>query len=144
MIAARSIILASAESLSAETVYPGYRLDLGDTAVEVTFIVDIQSLSGSPTTASLTAEVQAVMPHTTGNEFLTERVFSLSDGQAAALAAEGSDWPSPLCDQDTTYPATVQRTYRGFGKDLRLVLTPAFTGGTSPAFVISVVAHAKG
>lgn len=138
------MILASQETVAAAITYPAHRLHLGDWANEVTFVVDIQSLSGAPSTASLTASIQAVMPHTTGNQYLNERVFALDATQLTNLTAEGEDWPNPVCTQASSFPVTVQRTYIGFGKDLRLTLTPSFTGGSSPAFVLSVLAHGKG
>jgi hypothetical protein len=143
MILGRSMILAAGEAVTTAKTYPQHRLGLGDFASEVTFIVDVQSLNGAPTAALLTATIQGVMPHTTGNQYVTERVFNLGTAQAAALTVEGEDWPT-VASEASSYPVTVQRTYRAFGKDLRLVLTPAFTGGTTPSFTVSVVAHAKG
>lgn len=144
MIVGHSHILAAGESLTVATTFPAHRMNVGDYASEVTFIVDVQALNGAPTSASLAAKVQGVMPHTTGYEMLNERLFDLDAAQAAALTADGQDWPAAVATEGSAFPVTIQRTYKGFGKDLRLVLTPSFSGGTSPAFVVSVVMHTKG
>lgn len=117
---------------------------MGDQATEITFIIDVQAVTGSPTSGTITAKVQSVIPHTTGNQYLTERLFDLDAVQKVNLTAEGEDWPNPICTDLSSFPITVQRTYFGFGHDLKLVLTPAFVGGTSPGFTYSVVQVVKG
>ena len=132
-----SDILASVESVSVATTYPANRPWLGDWASELTFIIDVQSATGIGT---LTVKPQGVMPHTTSAQYLNERLFDLDATQRAALTLEGEDWPAPVCTQASVFPITVQRTYVGWGKDLKLVLTP--TGSLVP--VVSIVYQAKG
>lgn len=144
MILGRSMILASQESLTVATTYPTHRLHLGDWSNEVTFTIDVQSVNGgTDAPAKIVASMSGVMPHTTGNQYLNERVFGLDAVQKVNLTAEAEDWPNPICIGTSTYPVTVQRTYIGFGKDLRLTLTPTLSGAVT-GWTVSIVAHAKG
>jgi hypothetical protein len=133
----RPKILASGEVIAAATTYPENRLALGSEFSEVTWIVDVQAATGA---GNLVASMSGVLPHTTGQQYLNERLFALDAVQLANLTAEGEDWPNPLATNASAFPLTVQRTYIGFGNDLRLTLTP--TGGAT--FTVTVVVHGKG
>lgn len=140
----QTYILASAEVVTAAVTYPIDRRYVGDFASEVTFYIDVQSVNGgTDATAKLVAAVSGVIPHVNGNQFSVERVFALDAVQKVNLTAEAEDWPNPICAGGSTYPVTVQRTYIGFGKDLRLTLTPTLVGSVT-GFTVTVVMHVKG
>lgn len=64
-----------------------------------------------------------------------------SVGSTRAYLPAG-DWPALLADQNLAAARSIMRTIKG-GFRHRVVLTPAFTGGTSPAFVVSCVAQTR-
>jgi len=138
MILGRSGIITSAFVISTAVTWPQHRYHPGDWANELTLYIDVQSVTGTGSLVMTT--IYGVIPHTTGNQYLTERLFALDTVQRVNLTAEAEDWPNPLCTNASSFPLTLQRTYIGFGKDLRFLFTP--TGGAT--FTTTLVIHAKG
>ena len=122
-------------------------------ADELTFILTVTGVSGSPSGGTLTAAFQLGNPHTGdgGNgtnsayQFSDPAYTSLDSAQISNLIAEGEDWPNPVCNYNSSFPVTVQRTISDFGAMVNLQLNASsLSGGTSPTFTISGVLIQKG
>lgn len=131
---------------SLKTVLPLPASDLDFTwAKSLTFQIYVKQVNGAPTTATLTAKWQYLIPGTdTFAQFTQPRWIDYETTQITALLADGSNFPNPLANEVTAFPVGFQRTIRDFGYAARVVLTPAFTGGTSPSFSVSALLIAKG
>lgn len=81
----------AAGSTLVELIQPPNRIDW-DWADEVSFILDVQSVQGSPAAWSLGAKFQFCMPDTTGAGYTAERWFDLQPEQIAKCIVEGVDW----------------------------------------------------
>lgn len=57
--------------------------------------------------------------------------------RALPLEVPDGDWPSPLADETLAAPVLYLRRILG-GFSHRLAITPSFTGGSSPGFVMSL------
>ncbi|MDB5420659.1 MAG: hypothetical protein JWR59_606 [Brevundimonas sp.] len=121
----------------------------------------IEALNGAPTAATLAAKFQVCPIEANANVLNAETDtaalpwfdVAAADGLCGPLLLDG-DFPSPLADQTyvrtasggtTVYPAGVkmfERRIRGgaLGRLIRCVLTPTFTGGTSPSWTITAAA----
>lgn len=122
-------------------------------ADELTFILTVTGVSGSPSGGSLTAAFQLGNPHTGDGLNGTNGAYQYSDpaytlldtAQKATLIAEQEDWPNPVCTYASSFPVTVQRTIKDFGAMVNLQLNAStLTGGTNPVFTISGVLIQKG
>jgi hypothetical protein len=126
---------AGAGKLAAGTYnVPNYPLCM-EVFNEVTFYIQVESVSGAPATWSLTATSQFLIPHTTGDQFAlslgTNPLYLPIDStQKTALTFEGEDW-TVLTNAGGT-PQRQKRTYKGFGWGMGLSIVIAMTGGTSP------------
>lgn len=112
-------------------------------ADELTFIVTVSAINGSPDGGNLVTRFQLGMPFVSGNQFSTNRLFDLDSDQVSKLIVEGTQWPNIAYNAST--PQTIQRTIRNFGPRCNLRLdASSLTNGTSPTFTISAVVVAKG
>lgn len=114
----------------------------------VNFEVTVEALTGAPSAAALAVKFQ-VSPieyrgynldwTTTGDPQAWQDVAA-ADTYLGKLLVDG-DWPASLADQ--TFTTVVRGVARRFIVPpinclVRLALTPTFTGGTSPAFKVTV------
>ena len=112
---------------------------------EITFMIDVQQTTGSPSAGTLTAKFQKRMPYVSGPyQWINQRLSDYTAAEKAAYIVEG-DWPATLADYTLAAPITHSRTVRNFGMGVNLVLTgAALAGGTSPGFQVVVTAIVKG
>lgn len=162
-ITIRSILLASIPLGPSSTLATGISPSTGivnltpymdfSWAKELTFILTVTAANGSPTGGSLTASFQLGNPHTgdgsngtrTGYQYSDPAYVVLDSSQITNLIAESEDWPNPICNYDSSFPITIQRTLKNFGAMVNLQLdTSTLTGGTNPTFTISGVLIQKG
>lgn len=126
-------------------------------ARELTFVLSVAGVSGSPSAWSLNAKFQFCQINTTGSYMTAPRWFDLQTEQVSKLVAEGVGWyggahTTPVggafglvADNTDTLPLTVSRTLiGGFGMRVRLLTSPAFTGGTNPRLRLGVTLIEKG
>lgn len=131
-------------SLKTELAIPASDLDF-TWAKELTYQIYVKQLNGAPTAATLTAKWQIFIPATgTFAQYTAGVWIDIEAAQLNKLLVEGADYPSPLATEATTFPIAFQRTITHFGYAARVVLTPTFTGGTTPSFSISALLVAKG
>lgn len=108
----------------------------------------IESVNGSPSAASLACKFQVAPIEYNGynmNYDPTSGVqipwidVAAGDGYLGHLLQDGA-WPTSLADQTLSAHRLVSRRLivPAIGRLVRLALTPAFTGGTSPNFRVSV------
>lgn len=117
-------------------------------AIETVYRFVIEGITGSPTTASLTAKFQMAQ-RTTGGQTggagaVTDALPIWSDMNADTgrdLLPDG-DWPTLIADQTLASPLVIVRRVKG-GFSHRLAITPTFTGGTSPAFSMTLEAEVR-
>lgn len=127
---------------------------------EITFVISIGTIYGSPTTWSVGAKFQLLQPHTTLYQFQQPRWFDLQPEQINRIVVEqcgfyGGTHDAPLdggfgviADNTDTAPTDsaqiiVQRTIKNFGALARVQLNLAHTGGINPRAAISVTAIPK-
>jgi hypothetical protein len=113
----------------------------------ISFDVLIESVTGTPTAASLAAKFQ-ISPIEFNGLNLNAEVSGTqpwidvvaADTFTGHLLLDGA-WPASLADQTAAYKL-VNRRFRApaLGCLVRLVLTPSFTNGTSPGFDLTVAA----
>jgi hypothetical protein len=124
-------------------------------AEELTFIVTVIGVKGTPTGGTLTAKFQLGTPHSgaatngtnAGFQYSAPVYVDLDSTQKTNLIADGEDWPATIASYNTTFttPVVVQRTIKHFGSMVNLQIdTSGLTGGTNPTFTISVVVVQKG
>lgn len=116
-------------------------------------VVTVESISGSPSTATLSPKFQVWHSHVGGNQ---EEVILGGSGTSPYdswfdvgvtdnpnLLPDG-DWPAAkdVKAATLTVPISMYKTIRG-GFPWRLTLSWAFTGGTSPSMKISAMAYYK-
>lgn len=112
----------------------------------------VESVNGAPSAASLACKFQVGMiVHdglNIGAETFSKQIpwvdVVASDGFTGHGLLDGA-WPTSLADQTLAADRLISRRYRAtaIGRLIRLVLTPSFTGGTSPNFRVTVsYAHA--
>jgi len=107
---------------------------------EVTFYVFIHSVSGSPTSGSLTAKIQfgGLYAPASGRQYGAALLTDIEAGQITALMPEG-DWPASLADYNLSTAKLVRRTVKNPGSICNLKLDAStLSGGTTPYFSISV------
>jgi len=114
--------------------------------------VHVQALTGAPTTASLTIAFQVGpieykgynMNWEPSGDLVPWQTVVAADGYLGQLLLDGA-WPTTL-DQTKTYPILVNRRLLvpPMGRLVRVVLTPTFSGGTTPGFTCSVVMAVSG
>jgi hypothetical protein len=113
-------------------------------ADELTFVIDVQQIFGSPTAGSLFAKFQLGISHKTGVQWGSNRLFDLEPAQKTTLITEG-DWPSPLATYTMPSPTSRKRTIRDFGSMCNLQLdASSLTGGSNPSFGVTVTLIQKG
>lgn len=114
---------------------------------ETIWDVVIELLSGAPTTASIAATFQLAPVEYDGFNMNTD--WSTGVGRPWITVAAGTDighllkdgaWPTSLADQTWTVHKFVSRRLiiPALCTVAKLVLTPAFTGGVSPLFRVTV------
>lgn len=145
-----ALITKTSVLLNSASVKAGVSLNLTEWisyawADELTFIIDVQQTTGSPTAGQLLAKFQTRVPHKNGAiQYSTQRLVDLAPEDKAGMLVNG-DWPAVLADYAMGAPLTYQRTVRNFGPGLNLNLsTSALTGGTTPGFQTTVLVVAKG
>lgn len=102
----------------------------GSWARRARFTVAVYGVAGAPSAWSLTAKAQDVLMHDGAEwRYQTRRWFDLPGESLGVIA-----------DQDTslTTPVIVTHDVTNFGSDVRLLLAPTFTGGTSPSLSVAV------
>lgn len=129
-------------------------------ADEITFVISLGAIYGSPTTWSVGAKLQFLQPHTAAFQFQRPKWFDLQPENVSTCVVEkcgfyGGNHDAPLDgsfgvigdNTDTAptdaSPIVVQRTVKNFGFCPRVVLNLTHTGGTSPRAGVSVTAIAK-
>lgn len=104
------------------------------------YTIVVQSVVGAPTTATLTARFQIAQPTTAGQQGgsnYVDTVYVWADAPS-----DSGQWPVVIADQTAV---NVVKTFRiAGGISHRLVLDTAFTGGTTPAFVLTVESKMRG
>lgn len=146
MITCRNVLLSGQtgpqENAAATSVFytPEIR---SQGAVETLYKFVVEDVVGSPSSASLTVAWQAALRTTMGNvgdttDFTDANPVwvTIAAASYAAILPDG-DWPSPLADETLAAPVLYLRRILG-GFSHRLAITPSFTGGTSPGFVMSL------
>lgn len=123
-------------------------------AQEVVWKICVESVLGSPTTASLAMAFQAGISTSQGNQtppsgvgdgeggnryYFTDvapQYQTLNDDEHGTLLKDG-DFPIVLADQTLAAPKLfIKRVVGGF--DQRLAITPTYSGGTSPQFIMTI------
>lgn len=122
-------------------------------ADELIWYITVDSIVGTPTSGTLTAKFQLGTPHT-GNTQSTSTfplsgsmLMDLEASQVTNLIVDGADWPNPVAafNTDVDPPITYKRSIRNFGSICNLQLDAStLSGGTNPAFRVSVVLIQKG
>lgn len=139
--------LISNYPLSAADVTPEVEANPGDL---LTFSVQIEGVTGAPSSASLAIAFQISPLEYSGYNLATEstsgaarvwKTVAAGDTNLGFLLENG-DWPASVADQTVTQATTafVTRTIRvpaGF-TFVRLSVTPSFTGGTTPKFFATI------
>lgn len=109
-------------------------------ADDVIYTIVVESVVGAPTTALLVAKFQVAQTTTQG---ISGGDFShVTDNTYVWADVPSQDWPVTVGDKDSVNRVTVLRIAGGLRH--RLVLTPTFTGGTAPAFVLSAECTTRG
>lgn len=148
MIAVRNVILSGqrgprADQIASGTFYtPEVRADAAD---ETLYKFLVESLEGAPTSASLRVWFQVAMRTTGGvvGEGLGQDNFTdkkpvwvtINAVDQEHLLPDG-DWPTRMANQATSPPRMVMRRIKG-GMSHRLAIQVVYSGGTTPAFVMS-------
>ncbi|NDK91021.1 hypothetical protein GYA93_15725 [Gordonia desulfuricans] len=120
-----------------------------EAAEDVVYEFSIETLEGAPASASLGVFFEAAIRTTGGavgdqSDFtdanpMWRQLNAMDDG---ALLLDG-DWPTRMANQATTFPrGPIVRRIKG-GVTHRLRVTPSYSGGTSPAFVMSCTAKVR-
>jgi len=114
----------------------------------IEFGVQVDSVQGAPTAASLTAKIQLAPIQFASLDFdavsnsIGRTWYDVTTGGSLANLLLDGDFPSPIVDQtigNRTAPPIVRRVrLTGQLTLARLLVTATFTGGTSPKFVHSV------
>ncbi len=136
---ASNIKVPSAFSSSEIMVEPGEILSVS---------VMVESVSGAPTTASLAAKLQVAPIEYKGYSWNTDSVsgtqrpwidVAVGDTYLGHLLIDGA-FPASLADQNITTPRIVTRRFKvpPLAQIVRVVLTPTFSGGTSPEFRVTI------
>jgi hypothetical protein len=122
-------------------------------ADELIWYITVDSIVGTPSAGTLIAKFQLGTPHT-GNAFSTSTfplsgsmLMDLESSQVTSLIVDGADWPSPIAAYNTSIstPITYKRSIKNFGAFCNLQLDAStLSGGTNPAFRVSVVLVQKG
>lgn len=116
----------------------------------VEWIVIVQSLQGAPTTARFNLGFEMGVTTSFGNEQPQASPgtynFSYTDARPYWQSFRATDypdllpdgeWPEDMATQATSLPLMVKRRVRG-GFRHRLRVTTFYSGGTSPAFLLTV------
>ena len=104
-----------------------------EAALEVLYNVGVNGLDGAPTTARLEMKFQSVL-QTNGTIIDgSPQYFDLTD---PAMLPDGN-WPDPLANETLVAPVSVIRRIKG-GIRHRLAWRMTFTGGTTPAFRLTI------
>ncbi|QNJ57748.1 hypothetical protein KNV22_gp28 [Gordonia phage Love] len=139
-----------------DLVQPSNPVDFGSYADELTWILAVQGVTGSPTAWSLGAKFQYCQPNTSGYQYTNSRWFDLQAENVATNVVEGVGFyggpnSAPVggafgvvAKFGDTVPVTVQRTIRNFGLRCRVALDLSISGGTDPGIKVSLTAMAKG
>lgn len=149
MLACRNVILSGQRGPQKDAIAvaafttPEIR---ADAATETLYKFVVEAVEGAPTSALLTVAFQAahrttggVVGQGVGQDNFTDRKpvwQTLNSDEHRDLLPDG-DWPTLLADQTLAAPVVFFRRIRG-GMSHRLLITPTLTGGTTPAFVMSV------
>lgn len=109
---------------------------------EIELEVVVHSVTGAPSSASLSAELWVGGRYVSGPGFANPTFRPFTEDELATKVVEGTDF-GVVATHSLAAPVTVSRTLRHPGIMPRLRLVPDFTGGTNPAFIVSVFAYAK-
>lgn len=148
----RAIPLLNAFSTASMTA-PFLTAEMPREMLDATVVVTVESISGAPTTATISPKLQLWHSVVGGNQ---EEVFSGASGTDPTNSwfdIKAANNPSMVPDGDfpTTFdvaaatiamPLSTFRTVRG-GFPWRLSLSWAFTGGTTPSMKISAMAFVR-
>ena len=117
---------------------------------ELTWHIVVQGITGSPTSGNLIPSFRIGTTYTdpnvnSGNEGNSTVLSFLDDAQIGNFIVEGEDWAPIPYNTSTSPPYHQQRTIRNFGSKCDLYLdTSTLSGGTTPAFLVTVEMEAKG
>lgn len=160
MLGSRLVLLNNADTSilgsdgGAAGTSPWVSPELPRNMLDAFVIVTVESVSGAPTTATITPKFQAWHSVIGGN---VEEVvgggagvvpdiswFDIATATNPSLLPDG-DWPSAF-DVHTataTTPVSTMRSVVGRGYPWRLKVAWAFTGGTTPQMKISAIAYVR-
>lgn len=158
LVAEQQIVDAATDG-AVSLAQPANFTDAGSWADEATFTLSVVGVRGAPATWSLGVKFQFLQPHAGVNKFQYQqrRWFDLQPDQVETCVIEGVGWYSGnhalpvagefgiVADQTDSLatPITIQRTVKHFGSDVRIVLDPKFTGGTTPSLSIALTRTPK-
>lgn len=111
-------------------------------AREIELTVVVHSITGAPDTASLELELWAGQRYLSGPGFAIPTYRKFSADELAAKVVEGKDF-GIVADKSMAGTVIASRTLKHPGIMPRIRLKPTFTGGTNPAFVVSINAYVK-
>lgn len=140
-----------------DNVQPSNYLDFAAYGDEVTWQLYVESVSGAPTAWSLGVRFEYAIEHTGANWGLIAPIWvPYSNLDLGADCREGVGWyagthPAPadggygvVADQTDTLPVAVKRTIAVSSLRHRVHFNPQFTGGTSPAINVTLIATVRG
>lgn len=147
----QNYLLSNFKLSGSTTIYtPEIEVDTDD---QIAFFdVQIELLSGSPSTATLAAKFQLAPIEYDGHNMNYDSTsgrqrpwydVTAADGYTGHLLLDGA-WPTDLAASFSAYRTVSRRILVPPSNRLvRLALTPAFTGGTSPEFRVTVACSVK-
>lgn len=150
---ATRIITAAGDPIA--NIQPVNPVEFGAEGNEVTFQISVAAVVGSPSAWSLGAKFQYCLPHSTGYQYSAPVWFDLDADNVETNVVEGVGFYGPgqqppvgggfgiIADQTSSLRVTVQRTIKHFGRSVRVMLDPQFTGGTNPGLKATVIAIVK-
>lgn len=109
-------------------------------AEDIVYTIVVESVVGAPTAATATARFQAMQGTTQGLQSVGDEHVNDVTPVWADIASD--EWPVVVGTQASVNQMTVLRIKGGISH--RLVLDFSFTGGTSPAFILSVESKMRG
>ncbi len=120
---------------------------------QVMFDVLIESVNGTPSTATLSAKYQLAPINYNGNNMDYDPTSGVqrpwidvvaADGYTGHLLVDGA-WPADLAASYSTHRSVSRRLIvPPLNRLVRLSLTAAFTGGTTPNFRVTIAASTLG
>lgn len=147
-----NVLLSNYKLTTSGTLYvtPEIEVEGGEL---IDFDVLVESISGGPSAASLAAKFQVAPIEYNGFNMNTDVTSGVqrpwidvvaADTFTGHLLTDGA-WPTTLADQTLAAHRLVNRRLRvpALARLVRLALTPTYTGGTAPAFRVTVASSCE-